>query len=71
MVEFINLLYFYCISNFKNWLFFFPATIILLYSSFGSEKLKKEFLVPSIAGDLVSCIGISEPDHGSDVAGII
>lgn len=39
-------------------------------SSFGSEKLKKEFLVPSIAGERVSCIGISEPDHGSDVAGI-
>lgn len=39
-------------------------------AQFGSEELKKEFLVPSIAGDIVSCIGVSEPDHGSDVAGI-
>ncbi|KFM71092.1 putative acyl coa dehydrogenase 6, partial [Stegodyphus mimosarum] len=39
-------------------------------TSFGSEKLKQEFLVPSITGDRVSCIGISEPDHGSDVSGI-
>ncbi|XP_054713110.1 probable acyl-CoA dehydrogenase 6 [Uloborus diversus] len=39
-------------------------------SCFGSDKLKKEFLVPSISGDRVSCIGISEPNHGSDVAAI-
>ncbi|MBX3658487.1 MAG: acyl-CoA dehydrogenase family protein [Ramlibacter sp.] len=37
---------------------------------FGSEELKREFLAPSIAGDLVGCIGVSEPGAGSDVAGI-
>jgi citronellyl-CoA dehydrogenase len=37
---------------------------------FGSDELKKEFLEPSIAGDLVGCIGVSEPGAGSDVAGI-
>lgn len=37
---------------------------------FGSEELKKEFLAPAIAGDMVSCIGVSEPGAGSDVAGI-
>jgi len=37
---------------------------------FGSEPLKQEFLVPSIAGDLVSCIGVSEVGAGSDVANI-
>lgn len=45
--------------------------VYILSFSFGSEKLKQEFLVPSIAGDRVSCIGISEPDHGSDVAGMM
>jgi len=35
---------------------------------FGSEKLKKEFLAPSIAGDVVACLGVSEPGGGSDVA---
>ncbi|XP_076058770.1 putative acyl-CoA dehydrogenase 6 [Oratosquilla oratoria] len=38
---------------------------------FGSEYLKKEFLAPSISGDLVSCLGVSEPSAGSDVANII
>jgi citronellyl-CoA dehydrogenase len=37
---------------------------------FGSEALKKEFLAPSIAGDRVGCIGVSEPGAGSDVASI-
>ena len=39
-------------------------------AKFGSEELKKEFLAPSIAGDLVGCIGVSEPEAGSDVAQI-
>ncbi|MBK8071397.1 MAG: acyl-CoA dehydrogenase family protein [Ramlibacter sp.] len=37
---------------------------------FGSEELKREFLAPAIAGDMVGCIGVSEPAAGSDVAGI-
>ncbi|MBS0338288.1 MAG: acyl-CoA dehydrogenase family protein [Proteobacteria bacterium] len=37
---------------------------------FGSDELRKEFLAPSIAGDYVACIGVSEPGAGSDVAGI-
>jgi citronellyl-CoA dehydrogenase len=39
-------------------------------AKFGSDALKREFLAPSIAGDLVGCIGVSEPQAGSDVAGI-
>jgi citronellyl-CoA dehydrogenase len=37
---------------------------------FGSEELKKEFLVDAIAGDTVGCIGVSEPGAGSDVSAI-
>ena len=37
---------------------------------FGSEELKREFLAPSIAGDLVGCLGVSESVAGSDVAAI-
>src|SRR5262249_49230919 len=37
---------------------------------FGSHELKKQFLEPSIRGDYVGCIGVSEPDAGSDVASI-
>ncbi|HWB80242.1 MAG TPA: acyl-CoA dehydrogenase family protein [Nannocystaceae bacterium] len=39
-------------------------------AKFGSDELKKEFLAPSIAGDLVGCIGVSEVGAGSDVASI-
>ena len=37
---------------------------------FGSDEMKREFLAPSIAGDMVACIGVSEPGAGSDVASI-
>ena len=35
---------------------------------FGSEELKQQFLVPTIAGELIGCIGVSEEGAGSDVA---
>jgi citronellyl-CoA dehydrogenase len=37
---------------------------------FGSDELRREFLAPSIAGDYVACIGVSEPGAGSDVASV-
>jgi citronellyl-CoA dehydrogenase len=37
---------------------------------FGSEELKKRYLVPAIRGEMVSAIAVTEPDAGSDVAGI-
>jgi citronellyl-CoA dehydrogenase len=37
---------------------------------FGSDELRREWLAPSIAGDLVGCLGVSEPGGGSDVAAV-
>ncbi|NWJ11382.1 IVD dehydrogenase, partial [Crypturellus undulatus] len=37
---------------------------------FGSDELKKQFLAPTIAGDFVASLGISEVGTGSDVASI-
>ncbi len=37
---------------------------------FGSDALCRTFLAPSIAGDLVACIGVSEIGAGSDAASI-
>jgi len=37
---------------------------------FGSDALREEFLAPSIAGDMVGCIGVSEAGGGSDVAAL-
>jgi alkylation response protein AidB-like acyl-CoA dehydrogenase len=37
---------------------------------FGTEEQKQEYLVPAIRGEKISCLGITEPDAGSDVSGI-
>jgi alkylation response protein AidB-like acyl-CoA dehydrogenase len=37
---------------------------------FGSEEQKQSYLVPAIRGEKIACLGITEPDAGSDVAGI-
>jgi citronellyl-CoA dehydrogenase len=37
---------------------------------FGSEELKKRYLVPAIRGEQVAAIAVTEPSAGSDVAGI-
>ena len=36
----------------------------------GSEEIKQEFLAPAIKGEKVACLGVSEPNAGSDVASI-
>lgn len=37
---------------------------------FGSDELRREFLAPTISGDYVGCLGVSEPGGGSDVAAL-
>jgi citronellyl-CoA dehydrogenase len=37
---------------------------------FGTDELKKKYLVPAVAGDQVAAIAVTEPDAGSDVAGL-
>jgi len=39
-------------------------------AKFGSKELCNEFLRPAISGEMVGCIGVSETDAGSDVAGL-
>jgi citronellyl-CoA dehydrogenase len=36
----------------------------------GSHELRRRFLAPAIAGEMISAIAVSEPDAGSDVAAI-
>ncbi len=36
----------------------------------GSDELKKEFLGPAVAGDIIGALGVTEPGAGSDVAAI-
>jgi alkylation response protein AidB-like acyl-CoA dehydrogenase len=37
---------------------------------FGTEEQKQQWVVPAIKGEKILCLGITEPDAGSDVAGI-
>ena len=37
---------------------------------FGSDELRRDFLAPTIRGDIVACLGVSEPGGGSDVAAV-
>jgi alkylation response protein AidB-like acyl-CoA dehydrogenase len=37
---------------------------------FGSEEQKQKYLVPAIEGEKISCLGITEPEAGSDVSNI-
>ncbi len=39
-------------------------------AKFGSDELRRDYLAPAIAGDMVAAIGVSEPHAGSDVAAI-
>jgi alkylation response protein AidB-like acyl-CoA dehydrogenase len=36
----------------------------------GTEEQKQRYLVPGIKGEKIGCLGITEPEAGSDVAGI-
>jgi alkylation response protein AidB-like acyl-CoA dehydrogenase len=36
----------------------------------GTEEQKQEWVVPAIKGEKILCLGITEPDAGSDVSGI-
>jgi alkylation response protein AidB-like acyl-CoA dehydrogenase len=38
--------------------------------AFGTEEQKQRWAVPAIAGDVIISLGITEPDAGSDVAGL-
>src|ERR687891_934268 len=37
---------------------------------FGTDEQKQRYLVPAIKGEKIAALGITEPDAGSDVAGI-
>jgi glutaryl-CoA dehydrogenase len=35
-------------------------------NAFGSEEQKQRYLPPMVAGELIGCFGLTEPEHGSD-----
>src|SRR3954467_5124958 len=47
-----------------------PAWAMPPILKFGTEEQKQEWVVPAIKGEKILCLGITEPDAGSDVRGI-
>ncbi len=39
-------------------------------AKFGTDELKRTYLAPAMTGEMVTAVAVSEPDAGSDVAGI-
>ncbi len=47
------------------------SDIIVPYlTAFGSDKIKKKYLPGCVSGDIITAIAMTEPDAGSDIAGI-
>eukprot|EP00761_Pharyngomonas_kirbyi_P012385 gb/GECH01012412.1/.p1 GENE.gb/GECH01012412.1/~~gb/GECH01012412.1/.p1 ORF type:complete len:425 (+),score=97.85 gb/GECH01012412.1/:1-1275(+) len=39
-------------------------------SAYGTEEMKQKYLPKLASGELIGCFGLTEPDHGSDPAGM-
>mmetsp|Transcript_27868 Transcript_27868/g.54195 ORF Transcript_27868/g.54195 Transcript_27868/m.54195 type:complete len:416 (-) Transcript_27868:172-1419(-) len=46
------------------------SLVMLPIYEFGSEAMKKRYLPDLAKGTLIGCFGLTEPDHGSDPAGM-
>ncbi|CAM5696949.1 hypothetical protein SANTM175S_06807 [Streptomyces antimycoticus] len=46
-----------------------PSSMYAIHR-FGSEEQKQEWLPRMAAGEVIGCFGLTEPDHGSDPAGM-
>jgi glutaryl-CoA dehydrogenase len=47
------------------------SLVMFPINKFGSEEQKMKYLPKLAAGDMVGCFGLTEPDHGSNPAGMI
>ncbi len=44
--------------------------VVPYIASFGSEEIKKKYLPGCVSGDIITAVAMTEPDAGSDLAGI-
>lgn len=51
---------------------YLPMIVVggVVLSKFGTEEQKEKYLRPGVKGDMIPCFCVTEPDAGSDVAGI-
>jgi len=57
-------------SSYRSAMSVQSSLVMLPIFEFGSEELKEKYLPKLAAGELVGCFGLTEPNHGSDPAGM-
>lgn len=59
-----------CDSGYRSTMSVQTSLVMNPINLFGSEELKDRLLPQLASGDLVGCFGLTEPNHGSDPAGM-
>jgi len=59
-----------CDSGYRSAMSVQSSLVMNPINLFGSEELKDRLLPSLASGDLIGCFGLTEPDHGSDPAGM-
>ncbi|HEY3808479.1 MAG TPA: acyl-CoA dehydrogenase [Steroidobacteraceae bacterium] len=57
-------------SGFRSMMSVQSSLVIVPIATFGNEAQKRRWLPPLARGELIGCFGLTEPDHGSDPAGM-
>ncbi|HCC24116.1 MAG TPA: acyl-CoA dehydrogenase, partial [Holosporales bacterium] len=57
-------------SSYRSLLSVQSSLVMNAIFEFGDEKQKQKYLPPLAKGELVGCFGLTEPNHGSDPAGM-
>lgn len=60
----------YVDSGYRSALSVQSSLVMHPIDAYGTDELKQEFLPRLATGELVGCFGLTEPDHGSDPAGM-
>jgi glutaryl-CoA dehydrogenase len=58
-------------SGYRSMLSVQSSLVMTPIYTFGSEQQKRAYLPKLAAGELIGCFGLTEPDHGSDPAGML
>jgi len=57
-------------SSYRSLLSVQSSLVMYAISTYGDEEQKQRYIPPLAKGDLVGCFGLTEPNHGSDPAGM-
>jgi len=57
-------------SGYRSMMSVQSSLVMLPINEFGSEEQKRKYLPKLAAGEWIGCFGLTEPDHGSDPAGM-